>query len=79
MCEMIVKASAGTFKVACCNLMGGGVGKTCKTVPSATVYLRLEPFPKGPLGFQAHNANHKIHWWDIFIEENPTTDDYLSK
>jgi hypothetical protein len=75
MCEMIVKHSAGTFKVACCNL---GAAKTCKTVPSAVLNFG-SAFPKGPLGFQAHNANHKIHWWDVFIEENPTSDEYLSK
>ena len=78
MCEMIVKATAGTMKVACCNLMGGGIGKTCKTTPSAVVNWGM-PFPVGPLGFQSHNANHKIHWWDVYVEENPTSDEYLSK
>jgi hypothetical protein len=74
MCEMIVKASAGTFKAACCALQGNA---TCKTVPAAILNYG-SPFPKESMGFMAHNANQRIKWWNIFIEENPATDDYVT-
>ena len=73
-CEMIVNATAGTFKVACCNL---GTGKTCKGQDVGMLTYGM-PMPKAGFAFQAHNAGHKIRWWDIFIEENPASDDFVT-
>lgn len=72
-CEMIVNATAGTFKVACCNL---GTGSSCKGTPVGM--LNYGKVAKGAFGWQAHNPDHKIHWWNIFLEENPTSDDFVT-
>ncbi len=72
-CEMIVNHTAGTFKVACCNLMGG---KTCKAQPVGA--LNYGKVPPGAFGWQAHNPNHKIRWWNIFVEEMPASDEFVT-
>ena len=74
MCEMIVDSTAGTFKGACCNLEGA---ETCKTrqVVNLTYGSSL---PAGELGFQAHNADHRIRWWNIVVEEDPVGDDFVT-
>jgi hypothetical protein len=73
-CEMIVNSTAGTFKVACCPL---GTEKTCKSTPVGNLSYGSPRMP-GQLGWQAHNPDHKIRWWNVFLEENPTSDEFLT-
>jgi hypothetical protein len=73
-CEMIVNSTAGTFKVACCPL---GTEKTCKTTAVGNLNYG-SPRVAGQLGWQAHNPDHKIRWWNVFLEENPTSDEFLT-
>jgi hypothetical protein len=75
MCELLVDSAAGTFKGGCCPLNGE---KTCKTSPSVNLTYG-SALPPGELGFQAHNADHRIRWWDIFVEENPVGDELVTQ
>jgi len=74
MCELLVDSAAGTFKGGCCALDGA---KTCKTSPVVNLTYG-SALPPGELGFQAHNADHRIRWWDIFVEEDPVGDELVT-
>jgi hypothetical protein len=73
-CEIVAKGSVGTFKAACCPVEPG---KGCKGI-EVMRFNDGKPFAKGPIAWQAHNAGHNILWKNIFVEENPATDDFIT-
>jgi hypothetical protein len=76
-CEIVAKGTENTFKVACCKLTPGA--GPCKGSPIISWKDATGAGPlKGPVAWQAHNGGHVIHWTDVFIEENPASDDFIT-
>ena len=70
-CEIVVK-EAGSFRAACCT-----VGPTpCKTFE---VLSWKGPGRKHPFDLMMHNGGLFDEYREIWIEQNPTEDAYLSQ
>jgi hypothetical protein len=71
-CEIVVKA-AGSFRAACCAY---AADKPCKTFE---VLSWMGPGRKHPLDLMMHNGGLFDEYRELWIEENPTVDGYLSQ
>jgi hypothetical protein len=72
-CEVVVK-EAGEFKAACCPVAEGGAA--CKGVE----VLRWKgPGRKHPFNFMIHNPGLFDQYKEVWLEENPTDEAFLSQ
>jgi hypothetical protein len=73
-CEVLVRASKGSFNAACCEIEGKD---SCKGIP----VLRYEDATigkKAPFAIMMHNGGLMDEYKDFWIETDPETDELLS-
>jgi hypothetical protein len=74
-CEVLVKGSTGSFKAACCEIEGQA---DCKAIDVLGFADPALAGTKGPFCIQIHNSGLFDEYKDIYVEDNPTSDELLT-
>ncbi len=74
-CEVLVKGSEGSFKAACCEIEGQ---TSCKAVQVLTFKDPALAGSKGPFCIQIHNKGLFDEYKDIYVDDQPTSDDLIT-
>jgi hypothetical protein len=74
-CEVLVKGSQGTFKAACCEIEGKG---DCKAVEVLAFSDPALAGTKGPFCIQIHNSGLYDEFKDIYVDDQPGSDELLT-
>jgi hypothetical protein len=74
-CEVLVKGSTGSFKAACCEIEGQA---DCKAIEVLAFQDPALAGTKGPFCIQIHNSGLYDEYKDVYVEENPASDELLT-
>ncbi len=74
-CEVLVKGSQGSFKAACCEIEGK---TSCQAIEVLAFKDPALVGAKGPFCIQIHNNGLYDEYKDVYVEENPTSDELIT-